>query len=654
MLHAFWHAASLLKDIRLKHRSADKPAKFGAILGIASGGVPVYSSDYDTADRVELPTRQSFQSHVDGVYMGHKWQCVELARRWMYINKGYVFDDIAMAYDIFRLRSVRVVADESQLPLQSFRNGARRPPEPGALMIWKEGGEFDVTGHVAVVSEVLPDRVRIIEQNVHDTVWGEGQNWSRELPMHQDSDGGFHVSCTYPDSDLLGWVIQTDDPTHAEAVLEDDPRLFVPQLRSVADCGQAEIDWLDKADDKQAAYIELNKGCRLATHDEHLFQYFCISETALRELRRATNELHRMFLHATNYVLEHEELLHRFNLPPVLWPRIRQSWSNRRGGMITGRFDFALNEGGVKAYEYNADSASCHMECGYVQGRWGEHFGCGIGDDAGEDLHERLVEAWRQSGVDDVLHILQDRDLEETYHALYMKSAAEAAGIPCKVVHGVSSLQWDEDAWVCDADGVRIKWVWKTWAWETALDQIRHELTDDAEELRLNHKVDHRTHRPRLVDVLLREEVMVFEPLWTLVTSNKAILPVVQSIFPSSRFLLNSSYELTDELRRTGYVAKPIVGRWGSNISIVNRNEDVVAETTGQFEAQDQIFQELFRLPVIDGHNVQIGTFSVNGTYGGACVRVDESMIIGGGSDLLPLRVISDEEFLAYAEAETA
>lgn len=55
-------------------------------------------------------------------------------------------------------------------------------------------------------------------------------------------------------------------------------------------------------------------------------------------------------------------------------------------------------------------------------------------------------------------------------------------------------------------------------------------------------------------------------------------------------------------------------------------------------------------MPVIDGHNVQIGTFSVNGTYGGACVRVDESMIIGGGSDLLPLRVVSDAEFLDYQD----
>ena len=67
------------------------------------GGVPAYSCDYDSADDEELPTRQAYRSYIDGVYMGHKWQCVEFARRWLYLNHGYVFDDIAMAYDIFRL-----------------------------------------------------------------------------------------------------------------------------------------------------------------------------------------------------------------------------------------------------------------------------------------------------------------------------------------------------------------------------------------------------------------------------------------------------------------------------------------------------------------------------------------------------------------------
>jgi glutathionylspermidine amidase/synthetase len=634
------------------HHHTAQSARFGTVLGIAPGDVPVYSSDYETADRTELPNRQAYRSYVDGVYMGHKWQCVELARRWMYLNEGYIFDDIAMAYDIFQLRHVRRVADDALLPLRSFRNGAKRPPAPGALMIWREGGEFDVTGHVAVVTEVLADRVRCVEQNVDHEVWPEGRNWARELPMRVDDSGGHWVSCTFPDTDILGWVIQTDDDAHAETIVDPDPRLFRPVLHEVPARGQADAAWLDTGDAVQGAYVEMMGGCRLVADDADQHRYFAISETAYRELRRATNELHRMFLLATDYVLQDDDRLRPFNLPPALWSRIHQSWNNRRTQMISGRFDFSLSERGLKVYEYNADSASCHMECGFVQGRWAEHFGCGAGWSAGEDLFEGLVEAWEESSVDDILHIMRDDDLEEAYHALYMKSAAETAGIRCKIISGTEGLQWGADGQVLDADGAPIKWVWKTWAWETALDEIRHQLDDDEEKLRLQRTIDRTTTPPRLVDVLLREEVMVFEPLWTLIPSNKAILPVLHNMFPNLRYLLNSGYELTDELRATGYVAKPIVGRCGENIAIFDRHEELVHETSGKFEARDQIYQELFGLPKIDGRNVQLGTFSVAGTYGGACVRDDVSPIITSDSDMFPLRIVPDDEFLAGLDAQ--
>jgi len=150
---------------------------------------------------------------------------------------------------------------------------------------------------------------------------------------------------------------------------------------------------------------------------------------------------------------------------------------------------------------------------------------------------------------------------------------------------------------------------------------------------------------PRLVDVLLREDVMVFEPLWTLVTSNKAMLPVVCEMFPSSRFLLKTGYELTDELRASGYAAKPIVGRCGANVSLYNRSEDLVAATDGKFHERDTIYQELFRLPLVAGRNAQIQSFAVSGAFAGVGLRVDSSLIITTGSDLLPLRVIGDDQF---------
>lgn len=636
------------RSVPLKHpRKNARPAKFGTLLGAGPGGVEVYSSDRDSIDRVEMPDRQAFRNHVDGIFMGYKWQCVELARRWMYVNHGYIFDDIAMAYDIFQLRSVRVVANDSRLPLKSFRNGSRRPPEPGALLIWDEGGEFRHTGHVAIITEVLEDRIRCIEQNVEDTVWPQGASWSRELGMRRGVDGGYTIQCTYADTTILGWVMQTHDDTDAEVHAVPDPRLFTLNLTKVAGPVASTQPWLDPAVPEEAAYMAHADGAKLSSQEDDATAYFTMSETAYQEVKRATNELHAMFMHATNHVLQDDTLLRRFNLPPALWPRIHQSWNNRRNQMITGRFDFSVTPKGVKVYEYNADSASCHMECGPVQTKWAEHFGCTIGRSAGAKLHAKLVEAWSEAEVEGVLHIMRDHDLEETYHALFMKRAMEEAGLTCKIITGVEGLGWDKDGFVVDADGVRINWVWKTWSWETALDQLRAEIVADDAELPSESLRKKFRRAPRLVDVLLRPEVMVFEPLWTLIPSNKAILPILSQLYPDCPYLLETHYELTDSLRKKGYVSKPIVGRCGANISIFNRHSDLLAETTGQFEARDQIYQEYFKLPEVNGRYAQIGTFTVAGTIGGTCVRVDPSLVIKTDSDLLALRIVDDETFLS-------
>ena len=56
-----------------------------------------------------------------------------------------------------------------------------------------------------------------------------------------------------------------------------------------------------------------------------------------------------------------------FGFPDRLWPLLQRSWEHSRGDIVSGRFDWAVTEGGLKVYEYNADSASCFLECGVVQ-----------------------------------------------------------------------------------------------------------------------------------------------------------------------------------------------------------------------------------------------------------------------------------------------
>jgi glutathionylspermidine amidase/synthetase len=239
---------------------------------------------------------------------------------------------------------------------------------------------------------------------------------------------------------------------------------------------------------------------------------------------------------------------------------------------------------------------------------------------------------------------MQDDDPEEDYHALFMQEAMTEAGIESKIIRGVEGLSWESDGGISDSDGTRVNWVWKTWAWETALDQLRAEFEEDEIRLHQYGAGNQPKRPPRLIDVLLRPEVMVYEPLWTLIPSNKAILPVLWSMFPEYPYLLNAAYELTDELKSSGYVMKPIVGRGGANIAIYDARAQLRAETGGAFDDRNYIFQERFPLSRIGGRNVQVGTFTAAGRYAGACVRVDESDVISLESENIALRVVRDQD----------
>ncbi|RLU01140.1 glutathionylspermidine synthase family protein [Ketobacter sp.] len=621
------------------HHSSSAALPFGAVIGLAPGGVASYSSDYNTVNYDEFPERHAFNHYVAGVYTGHKWQCVEFARRWLLVNRGYVFEDIAMAYDIFYLRQVKVVASGEQLPLASYLNGSKHPPEVGCLMIWQHGGEFEVTGHVAVVTEVTEHYVRIAEQNFDHKPWPQGADYSRELFVRMGEDGSYWVRCSAEGATILGWVIQGEADEHAEHFEGTHSNLFNLKMQHLNVADRLHKAWINLANDDEYAYA-IRNGQRLSCVPGREDRYVTISQSALDEVERATNELNALFQHATDYVFQNPQLHSRFNIPEILWPRMKQSWDNRRNQLVTGRFDFTLSEQGLKVYEYNADSASCHMECGKIQGVWANHFGLKDGRDPGGDLYHRLVEAWKHNDMTDLVHIMLDHDQEESYHAQYMKSAMERAGLQVKLIQGVRGLQWSGNGDVLDQDGVPITQVWKTWAWETALDQLREELAG------AESGTDQPSDRaPRLKDVLLHPQVMVIEPLWTLIPSNKAILPILWEMMPDHPYLLESCYELTPSLKKNGYVSKPIAGRCGLNISLVDANDHTLVETDGRFSHQDYIYQQLAPLPRLEDVSVQVCSFTAGGHYGGACVRVDESLIITNQSDILPLRVYPDSEW---------
>lgn len=158
----------------------------------------MYSCNYGHYRTIEDENASKY-SELNGIYFGYKYQCVELARRWLVFNKGYSFQSVHVASQIFKLRSVSLV-DTSLLPLKmteqttvedthkdvgkfqrvrttqtvgmrAVSNGSKERPVAGSMMIWKGNWrKGDFTGHVAIITRVSNDHVCIVEQNIEDMV----------------------------------------------------------------------------------------------------------------------------------------------------------------------------------------------------------------------------------------------------------------------------------------------------------------------------------------------------------------------------------------------------------------------------------------------------------------------------------------------------
>lgn len=159
---------------------------------------------------------------------------------------------------------------------------------------------------------------------------------------------------------------------------------------------------------------------------------------------------------------------------------------------------------------------------------------------------------------------MQDDDAKEDYHALFMQKALTLAGIESKILKGLDGIHWNSIGQLIDDEQRLIQCVWKTWVWETAMDQVRE--VSSTEYTAVPNQTGYPNTKVRLIGVFLRPKVKVFEPLWIVTTSNKVPPSVLWPLFFHHHYLSDTDFTVTDELRQTGYAVKPIAGRCGSKL----------------------------------------------------------------------------------------
>lgn len=615
---------------------------FGEVQGFAPGNIPAYSNKHDHFF--------SGERNLDhNLFCGFKYQCVEFARRWLYLRKGLILPAVNWACHIFKLREVLHASTALPVQVTSIRNGTADKPVPDALIVYPSS-DANVVGHVSVITEVGEDYVCVADQNYRFHKWEH--NYAYKLKLQHENGVWTLVDDIDPD-DIecpLGWVTFPGHPNLPEdgvpvpvhtSLAFKAPKMYFNRITFQPE--ESKPNWLDMNDPAEKLFIqEFGMDVSRSRLEESEASYYEVNQELHYHCIATGSQLHQIFMEATAEVIADDEKLRTFAIPEEFWPRLRHSWKHQQT-YLTGRFDFVFNaeKNLFKCFEYNADSASTLLECGRIQEKWAASIGLDKGNTrpSGFSIERNLRAAWSKCGATGRVHFCVDKDLEEQYTALYCMQAAEAVGLEGKLCVMFDEFKFNEKGQVVDSDGVVVTSVWKTWMWESAITDYYKAKAERGPNWKPSP-----SEEVRLCDLLLGEnwDVMVFEPMWKLIPSNKAILPIIYRMHPDHPAILKADFTLTDELIKCGYVKKPIVGRVGSNITITESNGKVREASVGAFGERDMIYQELFPMTKQDDYYAILGGWMIGDTYSGTGIREDRSIITGLDSPFSAMRIRMD------------
>ncbi|AXJ95509.1 MULTISPECIES: glutathionylspermidine synthase family protein [unclassified Sphingomonas] len=350
----------------------------------------------------------------------------------------------------------------------------------------------------------------------------------------------------------------------------------------------------------------------------HEGAHYRFTPAQIAAIETATAELYRLFVDAGDAILADPALLARFDIPAAFHQPIRDAWAAEPPALNIGRFDLGYDGAGPpKLFEFNCDTPTSLLEAAVVQWDWKEAVFPALGQY--NDLHEALVAKWRDIApyLPPRVHFAHaDEDSgEDAVTVAYLRDTAEAAGIATAGVT-MDDIGWDEDARrFVDGDDAPVEALYKLYPWEW--------LTREA-------------FAPQLAESLAAGTTLWIEPVWKMIWSNKAILPILWQRNPGHPNLLPASFDIPDG----DTVAKPLLAREGANVSI-RCGGRVVAEADGAYGDMGYVYQAFYPLPeAAPGCYPVIGSWIVDGAPAGIGIRED-GLITGNTARFVP-HVIAD------------
>lgn len=340
--------------------------------------------------------------------------------------------------------------------------------------------------------------------------------------------------------------------------------------------------------------------------------YYSFTLAEIERIEAAAEALYALFLEAGDRIVGDPALLDRFGIPDWCHGAIAAAWRGGAPALDYGRFDFGYDgHGEPKLFEFNCDTPTSMLETAIIQWTWKETLFPDL--DQFNSLHEKLIDRWaaiapQLPGGRVWFTHTADPAHEDTITTTYMRDVAAQAGLDTFGVV-IDDIGLDAEGRTVDGDDRLISAIFKLYPWEWIIGE---------------------RYGPDIVRRL--DTSFWIEPIWKMVWSNKAILPLLWEMFPGHPNLLAAAWRAEDV--GSSYVAKPILAREGANIAVVDRGRTLAA-TPGAYRDGGIVYQQLYRLRDFGSGYPVLGCWMVDGEPAGLGIRED-GLITGNSARFLP------------------
>lgn len=327
-------------------------------------------------------------------------------------------------------------------------------------------------------------------------------------------------------------------------------------------------------------------------------EIICISENEANAFYEASNELYDMFVAAAQKVID-ENRFDELDIPFNLIDAIKMSWENDVHWHLYSRFDFAggLDEKPIKLLEFNADTPTTLFETAILQ--WAllrqndmnessqfnslyeslmDNFKRLITLDDSVDSFDEYYEGWK------ILFSSIAANSEDELTTRLLEHIAKEAGFNTNFSF-IDEIEFSPEG--IFKEGINYEYLFKLIPWEN--------IAIEEGELAM-----------LLTQIIKNQKAIILNPAYTLLFQSKGILKILWELYPNHPLLLETSGK---PLKGKKCVKKPMFGREGANVSILDENGDVIQENGGEYSNNKFIYQEFTELNSKDENYYQAGVF---------------------------------------------